>query len=318
MDVEVFLHSLDVDPAWARSPDTRIPIETYLRIQDEAAVFVSDPCFGLHVGEFAEAGSWSILGYMMMNCKNVGDAFEKSARYSRIIGNLIEVRIEQKLNKSKIVFVAAPHAPEMSRHCFDTALSTSIHMIRNFTGVDMRPLEVSFTYPKPKSRSEYERIFQCPILFGQKENSFTIDLEAFNTPILMANPGLLEHFEKYAHDFLADIDRQKEHTQAVTRIIIACLDDEALSIEKVAQKMSISVRTLQKRLDEEGVIFSDLLKDIRQRLAQKYLRENFSVEQITYLLGFSEPSAFRKAFKKWSGMTPREYRVRSFSALSRT
>ena len=95
--------------------------------------------------------------------------------------------------------------------------------------------------------------------------------------------------------------------------MLAHLDDEAMSIEKVAREMSISVHTLQKRLEEEGVIFSDLLREIRRKLAQKYLRENYSVEQITYLLGFSEPSAFRKAFKKWSGVTPREYREQSFS-----
>jgi AraC-like DNA-binding protein len=314
VDIDAFLHSLDVDPASVKSPDMRIPIETYLRIQDEAAVFLNDPCFGLHVGEFAEAGSWSILGYIMMNCRNVGEAFEKSARYSRIIGNLIEVRIERKLNKGKLIFFTSPHAPEMSRHCFDTSFSTTICMMRNFTGVNLHPLEVTSNYIEPKSRSEYERIFQCPIVFGHKENSFTIDTSVFNTPILMANPSLLEQFEKYAQEFLAELDQRNEHTHIVTKIIIARLDDEALSIEKVAKEMSISVRTLQKRLEEEGVIFSDLLRDIRHRLARKYLRENYSVEQITYLLGFSEPSAFRKVFKKWSGVTPREYRERSFSA----
>jgi len=148
------------------------------------------------------------------------------------------------------------------------------------------------------------------------ENSFTIATSVFDTPIMMANPRLLEHFEKYAREFLTEIDGWNEYTRAVTRIIIARLDDEALSIEKVAKEMAISVRTLQKRLQEEGVIFSDLLREIRHRLAQKYLRESYSVEQIAYLLGFSEPSAFRRAFKKWSGVTPREYREQSFSAMT--
>jgi AraC-like DNA-binding protein len=113
------------------------------------------------------------------------------------------------------------------------------------------------------------------------------------------------------------MDRKSQYTRAVTKIILSRLDDEGLSIEKVAREMAVSVRTLQMRLEEEGVVFSDLLKDTRQRLAKKYLRENYSVEQITYLLGFSEPSVFRKAFKKWSGVTPREYREQSFSAMPR-
>lgn len=78
--------------------------------------------------------------------------------------------------------------------------------------------------------------------------------------------------------------------------------------------MAVSVRTLQNRLKEEGVVFSQLTKDIRERLAKKYLRENYSVDDITYLLGFSEPSVFRKAFKNWSEVTPREYCQMSLSA----
>jgi AraC-like DNA-binding protein len=202
----------------------------------------------------------------------------------------------------------------MSRHCFEATFSSSVRMMRSLTGADISPLEVTFVYPEPASTSEYERIFRCPVRFGQKNNSITMDIRVVNTPILMANPGLLEYFEKYARDFLAEMDRKDEHTRAVTKIILSNLDDETLSINKVAREMAVSVRTLQKRLEEEGVVFSDLYKDIRQRLAQKYLRENYTVEQITYLLGFSEPSVFRKAFKKWSGVTPREYRESAYPA----
>jgi AraC-like DNA-binding protein len=308
VDTDEFLRSLGLDPANIKSPDTYIPIETYLLIQDEAAHYTNDPYFGLHMGEFAEAGSWSILGYMMMNCSTLGEAFEKSARYSRIIGNLIEANAHLRLNKIKVVFSTPPHAPKMSRHCFESTFSSSVRMMRSLTGVQINPLKVTFIYPPPESLSEYDRIFGCPVLFGQKENSFTIDLAVVYTPILFANPDLLEYFENYAQDFLAEMGRKDEYTRTVTKIILARLDDESLSIEKVAKEMAVSVRTLQNRLEAEGVVFSDLLRDIRSRLARKYLRENYSVEQITYLLGFSEPSTFRKAFKKWSGVTPREYR----------
>jgi AraC-like DNA-binding protein len=317
VDINAFLRSIDVNPGAVKSPDARIPIEIYLRIQDEAAEYVNDPYFGLHMGEFAEAGSWSILGYMLMNCKNLGEAFEKSERYSRIIGNLIEARTELRPNTVKVNFQTAPHAPKMSRHCFDASFSSSIRMIRSLTGVELHPLEVSFIYPEPDSKSEYERIFKCPVVFGQRDNSYTMDMNVVNTPIPMANPALLEYFEQYAQDFLTEMDRNDEHTRAVTKIILSKLDDEALSINQVAQEMAVSVRTLQKRLEEEGVVFSDLYKGIRHQLAQKYLRENYTVEQITYLLGFSEPSVFRKAFKKWSGITPGEFRERSFSATTR-
>ncbi len=313
VDIDAFLCSIGVNPDFVKVPDTRLPIETYLHIQDQAAEYVHDPYFGLHMGEYAEPGSWSIVGYLMMNCKTLGEAFEKSGRYQRIIGNLIEARAELGIKKVKAVFFTPPHAPKMSRHCFEATFSSSVRMMRSLTGRPLNPIQVTFIYPKPESMAEYERVFRCPVLFEQKENSMTVDWSIGNIPVLMANPMLLEYFEKYAQDFLAELDRPKEHTRAVTKIILAHLDDEKLSIEKVAKEMAVSVRTLQKRLEEEGVVFSELLKDIREKLAKKYLRENYTVEQITYLLGFSEPSVFRKAFKKWSGVTPKEYRE---SALS--
>ena len=308
VDIDSFLRSLGVDPESVKSPDAYIPIDTYLMIQDGAAEYVNDPYFGLHMGEFAEAGSWSILGYMMMNCKTMGEAFEKSGKYSRIIGNMIEGRAELKFKKVRIVLFTPPHAPKMSRHCYESTLSSSVRMMRLLSGVHVNPLEVTFIYPKPESTAEYERVFCCPVKFGQKDNSMTLDWSIGNMPIRMANSALLEHFEKYAQDFLAQMERNDEHTRAVTKIILSRLDDETLSIQKVAKEMAVSVRTLQNHLEAEGVVFSDLLRDIREKLAKRYLRENYSVEQITYLLGFSEPSVFRKAFKKWSGVTPREYR----------
>ena len=317
IDTDEFLRSLGIDPAITKSPDYRMPIETYLLIQDKAAEYVHDPYFGLHMGEYAEPGSWSILGYMMMNCKTLGEAFEKSGRYSRIIGNLIEASARLQFNKIKVVFSTPPHAPKMSRHCYESTFASSFRMIRSLTGKNLNPLEVRFIYPQPESTAEYERVFCCPVHFGQKENSFTIDFAMINTPILMANPGLLEYFENYAQNFLAEMDRKDEFTRETTKIILSRLDDEKLSINKVAREMSVSVRTLQNRLESEGVVFSDLLKDTRERLAKRYLSENYSVEQITYLLGFSDPSVFRKAFKKWSGITPREYRERSFTTGSR-
>ena len=316
VDIDAFLRSLDIEPETVRSPDAYLPVETYLRIQDEAAEYVNDPYLGLHMGEFAQPGSWSILGYLMMNCKTLGEAFEKSGRYQRIIGNLITGRAEFGLGKVRVVYFTPPHAPEMSRHCFDSTFSSSVRMARNLSGLPLNPLEVNFIYPEPKSRAEYARIFNCPVRFDQKDNSMTLDLRMGSLPVRMANPALLEHFEQYAQDFVAQLERNDATTQAVTKIILAQLDDESLSIEKVAREMAVSVRTLQKRLEAEGVVFSDLLRDIRQRLAKKYLRENYSVEQITYLLGFSEPSVFRKTFKKWLGVTPREYRQGMYTAAS--
>lgn len=312
VDPDRFLRLLSLDPDSVRSPDAYIPVETYLQIQEEAAHLTNDPCFGLHMGEYFEAGSWSILGYLMMNCGTLGEAFEKSSRYSRIIGNVIDIDVKMRWNKIRVVFSSPPHAPEMSRHCYESAFSSTVRLMRTLTGSDLHPVQVAFHHPEPDSISEYARIFRCPVLFGQKENSISMDIKTLYTPVLIANPVLLQQFEKYAQDFLANMEHRDETVRTVTKIILSRLDKNTLSIRTVAKEMAISVRTLQTRLAQEGVLYSDLLEEIRERLAKKYLGEKYSAEQITYLLGYSDPSVFRKAFKKWSGNTPKEYRETVF------
>jgi AraC-like DNA-binding protein len=318
MDIDQFLQSIGVDPESVKSADDHIPVETYLYIQEEAAKRTGDECFGLHMGEFAEAGSWSILGYMMMNCENLGQAFEKAGRYSRIIGNLIEAAAVFQFNKVKFIFFTPPHAPLMTRHCYESTLSSSVRMLRTLSGKEIHPVQVGFSYPEPQDRAEYDRVFQCPVLFDQKDTFMVLETKIAKIPVLLSNPALLEHFELYAQEFIAKLEHTDEYTRAVTRIILANLDDMDLSIRKISKEMALSVRTLQKRLEDEGVVFSELLRMIREKLAKQYLTENYTVEQITYMLGFSEPSVFRKAFKKWAGMTPREYRETVFSMPSIT
>ena len=308
VDIPKFLHSIGLDPQALQSPEARISAETYLYIQDQAAKLTNDSYFGLHMGEFAEAGSWSILGYLMMNSKTVGEAIEKTNRYSRIVGDLIQTHKRIQDQKIEFVFSKSPFIPKMSRHCFEASISGCVHMLRALTGVKLIPVDVRFDSPLPKTTDEYRRIFQCPVHFEQTENSLTIDTNLLETPILLPNPELLQYFENYAKDYMAKIDQKNELTREMTRQILSQLDRENLTIDSIAQEMHMSVRTLQNRLSKEGAVFSKLLRNARVKLAQNYLREGYSVEMITYLLGFSEPSVFRKAFKKWSGVTPGEYR----------
>ena len=114
----------------------------------------------------------------------------------------------------------------------------------------------------------------------------------------------MAYFERYAQEFIAGLERKDATTQAVTKIILANLDDVSLSIRKVAKEMAMSVRTLQNRLSDEGVVFSDLMQDIRERLAKRYLSEDYTVEQITYLLGFSEPSTLSQGVQEVAGHDP--------------
>lgn len=308
IDTEGLLASLALDPTAFRAPDARIPAEEYIRISDEAARLTGDPCFGLHVGEFAEPGSWSVLGSLMMSCRTLAEAFDKSTKYCRIIGDLVQSAPSFQGAMIRVVLSQPPNVPALSRHFYEGTLSSTVTMMRRLTGLGISPVEIGLAFPAPESSAEHARIFRCPVRFGRPETSIMLDPAIGSSPIVYANPGLLPHIEGYAREFLAELEEKDTVTRAATRLILSRLADESLSIETIAREMAMSVRTLQSRLGKEGRRFADLLSDVRKTMATKYLRERFPVEEITCLLGFSEPSVFRKAFKKWTGMTPGEYK----------
>ncbi len=314
VDIPNFFAASGLPPDIFQRPDDRLPMESYLAVEEEAARITGDSYFGLHMGEFVEPGSWSIIGYLMMNSANLAQAFTKSASYSRIIGNLIQGSGSLSKGLLKLTLSVPSYAPRMSRHCFETVLSGTVRMMQTLTGEDLHPRELNFSYPAPGPVAEYERIFRCPVHFSRKDISMLLDPRVLLTPVLHPNQAMLTHFEAYARSYIENLDGQPSTVKEVTKILLSMMDSRELSIRTVAKRLKMSVRTLQSRLAEEGKPFSVLLQETRESLAKRYLKENYTVEDVTYLLGFSDPSVFRKAFKKWSGLTPKEYRSAAKSA----
>jgi len=309
VDIDKFFLSVGIDTIILNTPDVRIPVEKYIFIEEEAARVTNDTNFGLHMGQFFEAGSWSILGYMMMNCKTVGEAFGKSAKYSSIIGNLIKGDIHNELDTVTIFLTVPKHAPIISRHCYVGVFSSMICLARTLSGKNINAIEVGFALPEPEAIDEYTKVFGSRVLFGQNQNYITMDIQVGSVPVLSPNINLLQYFENYAKEFLSEIEGVNNITYKVKKLILSQMDSERLTVELVAKELLMGVRTLQMQLKSEGTEFTKLLKETREQLAKKYLRENYTVEDITYLLGFSDPCVFRKAFKKWVGITPKEYRT---------
>lgn len=307
VDTNNFFKSVGIDPKILLAPDERITVQQYVAIEEQAALITNDECYGVHMGQFAEAGNWSILGYMMMNCNTINDAFRKFEKYSVIIGNLIRGEYHTGTNTVAIVLSIPENAPEISKHCYQGYFSSMVRLARTLSGKNINPLEVGFTYKKPDYINEYERIFGCNVLFEQEQNYLILSKEVVETPVISPNKNLLEYFENYAKEFLAKLEPSKM-TYKVKHLLLSNMDDDNMTIRNVAKKLAVSVRTLQAHLKKEDTEFSELLRSTREQLAKKYIKENYSVEDITYLIGFSDPSTFRKAFKKWTGFTPKEFR----------
>lgn len=169
---------------------------------------------------------------------------------------------------------------------------------------------VSFRHASPGDISEYQRIFQTDLKFAMPFNRLAFNAAYLDWPVLSSNANLLSFFEQQADAMLGTLNGGDRYTQKVAYLIAEHLKGELPKIDAIASELSISIRHLQRELQAEGTSFQKLLDQTRQELALRYLKDpTFSIHDIAFLLGFSAPSAFNRAFKRWTGKTPRCYRL---------
>lgn len=302
--------AVGIDPDLAHSPDSRIPVEVYLTIEEKAVAMTGDPCFGLHVGQFYAPGSWSILDYIVMNSRTLGEGLILSGKYGKIVSYLIKSKFKLRPGEAEVILYVPAHYSEISPHCYHTVQASMVQMMRKLTGKPISPIRVCFRDPEPDGDvlKEFSSFFNCPVFFGSEHYSITFDPAIGKTPLPQSDPTLLKYFQELASDIDQQLEKKGGVTEVVISLMVTKLKDKDSSIRSIAREMGMSVRSLQQKLKEEQAVFSDLLLQTREKLACRYLSQNSTVEEIAFLLGFFDSSAFRKAFKKWSGCTPGEYR----------
>ena len=190
-------------------------------------------------------------------------------------------------------------------------LATVAALTRLLTDADWSPLEIKFKHRAPRNTAEHERLFGSTISFGGAANQVVFDAKTLSLPVVKADPRLCALLDRHAEALLAKYPRQDTLIDRVRSIIRNELNGGDPSLERVAGELALSPRTMQRRLREQGSSHQELLDQLRRDLAISYLREpEMALCEVAYLLGFSESSAFHRAFKRWTGMTPGEFRER--------
>lgn len=303
-----------LNPSILSSPDNRLSgLETEKIIQ-AAAELSRDDYLGLHQGERLSKGFSNILGYILMNCSDLKECSEKYCRYEKIIDGTSISKLDI-VNKHAILSnTTIDKHLKNNRHFSEFKISGMVSYIKLLCGENLSLNEVHFTSPKPENISEYERIFKCKICFEKEENALIFDSKLLSFSVIEPNEKLLFLFEKNAQEFLEALDDKNAYTNKVTKVILEEIKNcTSPSIEVVAKKLLISVRTLQLYLQKEDTSYTKLLIELRKNSAKNYLKDNnTSIDEIAYILGFSETSAFHRAFKNWTGLTPFQFRNSNF------
>ena len=163
--------------------------------------------------------------------------------------------------------------------------------------------------PEPTCSKKFATFFQAPLEYSSSETAFIFDKKELNTPLPSANVELVRSSEKIIVDYLAKFDRTSVMMQVKAKLFEQ-LPTGKTTEESIAKTLHMSTRTLQRKLKEEGTTYKQLLDNTRRELAAQYIKQsNISISEITYLLGFSEPSNFSRAYKRWMGQSPSEHRA---------
>lgn len=303
---EALLTSAGLDPEELESPDGKIPQERHFALWRLICAQSQDPCFGLHHGEWATLGGVGVVGYAALSSPTLGAALSSVDRYSRVITEFLQSSYCRRQAGPGMV-VTLPNC-RLSDDMADAAVASDVRLARYLTGQHIRPREVWLQRRQPPQWKEYERIFDCPILFGHQHNAVLYEPEALDLPLPSADPLLLSYLDRAFRVNLASWPAHGALYVEFESAVLEQLPQGDVRIEQVAPRLGMSVRTLQRRLSDRGLDYQGLLDTIRQRLATELLENRLSIKEICYRLGFSEPSAFRRAFKRWTGQSPSAYR----------
>jgi AraC-like DNA-binding protein len=301
--------AVQFDPTSLSNPDSRIPYAQLVALYEAAAGLTGDHAFGLHVAERATPGMFDVLGYAGMHSPNVGEALRRGARYFSIWNDGAVVNLEIQLTRALLRYRIVDSSVKEWRHEVESSLAIIVCGSRLVSGVDWMPIEVAFRHVEPKDISEHKRIFGPSIQFEAAENLLVFDREVLDLPLPEADPNLCALLDRHAEELLAKAPRTGGIVERVRTAMGEALRGGDPSFGTISKQLGMSARTLQRRLKEQRVAYHELLDEMRRELAMRYLQESeLAICEVAYLLGFSDATAFHRAFRRWTGATPGEYR----------
>jgi AraC-like DNA-binding protein len=313
---EILLEKAGMDLLNLSRFDSNIPERQYFAIMEEAVRLTGDSFLGLHVGASTELRDLSNLGYIMASCQDLEKAIESAIGYIDFIGAPVALRLVRHTDQAQLLFDMKQPLTTQTRQCADEFLSSLSTILRDITEKSFELQEIRFAYPTPEDVREYKKVFSCPVCFGQPVSALVFHPRQLLSPVIRPNPRLLL-IDRNNRDYIKEIIEERDYSRKIAILLYANLQEGPPCIKHVAKELGVSIRGLQLKLSDEGVTFSRIVRDVRRELAKTYLADKaYSIDEITFLLGFSEPSVFHRAFKTWTGLTPGEYRNVSLTAES--
>jgi AraC-like DNA-binding protein len=312
LDADRLLRGAGLEPATLGNHDATHSLLSILTFLENAASETRDECFGLEFAMQLPLPDLDVLGYVMLHSPTLEAGLVNASRYYAVQQTLGQLSLS-KGPHAQVTYALPVPAGVPTRQLVDVVLAALVKYGREATGQrSCSPLQVQFGHAAPADPSRFEQFFRAPVSFGQPVNALLFSLDDLQLSIESPDPRLLPILQRHADDLLARIPATGTFADTVRRLIIDMLKAGNVAIEDAATRLDTTPRGLQRRLRECGSSYQLLLAETRLALAQRYLTaQTLSLTEIAYLLGYSDLSAFSRAFRRWKGQSPLAFRQRS-------
>lgn len=287
----------------------RVGHSAAMRLWEEGVRRTGDGALGLHVAEAAPIQSFDVHAYALLSSATLREAFERACRYQRLIhdSTLLTLRSE---GQAVVLRHALPGGLPVPRQPAEFLLTAYVRLGRLAAGQNWIPVEVRFAHQRPGDAAEHVRFFGSAPHFASGENAVVMDRDVIDAKNPRSDPGLLQVLDRYATDLLARLPRVGTLSERVRAHLLGAFSSGVPTSKAVAARLGLSERSLSRGLNKEGTRYKQLVDQLRRERATELLRdERTSIAEVAFLCGFSELSAFYRAFRRWTGQTPADYRA---------
>lgn len=308
LDPDEVVGAAGLDPADVSDPEAWLPVRGFVALFELAAERIGDPLFGLRVGLAQSPEQLGVIGYVIVNSPTAGAAFDNLVRYLATHQEGVDLRLEREGDLARFVYRIADPAIQPRRQDAELTMGVGTAILRAVFGEGYTAEEVWFEHGPLPERNAQAKLLRCPVRFGRETNALVIRAADLDRALPSPDPTLLTILSRHAEATVAEQVGATLGAQ-VRAAIAERLRDGVPGLDTIGRTLGLSGATLRRRLDDERSSFQGELEAARRALAERYLSDpTLTLTETAFLLGYSEASAFNRAFKRWTGVTPGAFR----------
>lgn len=314
IDAQRLARIAGLKPADLADPDGRVPFERHVALLEAIELEPRALELGIWMGKSVRVDALGVVGYVMQHAADVRTALGCLDRFQRLLGDGIGPELREQASQLVLERVEPPHLARLMASSLAAPVGTVmlVHQLLDAEPTEPIALEAAFQHPPVPEPilAELQVLLRCPISFNAPSTRLVLRASILSRPLRAPNPGLFDYLGRHAALLQERVQSLASLSARVRELVAAQVREGEPSQQRIAQRLGLSERTLQRRLADEGVAFTTLVDETRTELARLHLSDpKLAVFEVAFLLGYSEPSAFNRAFKRWTGQSPSQFRA---------